>query len=82
MTLFFTWTPTVLLQKNTPFSLSSAAAAALFTSVALNVAKFSIPFGRVKSQHQAWWSPEEEEAVSKRCLVFPAAYKSDKDRQA
>ena len=35
-------------------SLSSAAA--LFTSLALNAAKSSIPFGRIKRPPKAWWS--------------------------
>ena len=43
-------------------SLSSAAA--LFTSLALNAAKSSIPFGRIKCPSKAWWSPEVEGAVS------------------
>ena len=46
-------------------SLSSAAA--LFTSLALNAAKSSIPFGRIKRHPKAWWFAEVEEAVSERC---------------
>ena len=46
---------------------SPSSAAALYTSLALNAAKFSIPFGRVKHQPEAWWFPEVEEVVSKRC---------------
>ena len=69
MTLPFTLTPTVLLQRNT-FSLSSAAV--LFTSLALNVAKFSIPSDRIKRHPKAWWSVEVEEAVSERRKVFAA----------
>ena len=45
-------------------SLSSAAA--LFTSLTLNAAKSSIPFGRIKRPLKAWWSPEVESAVSER----------------
>ena len=61
-------------------SLSSAAA--LFTSLALNAAKSSIPFGRIKRPPKAWWSAEVEEAVSDRRKVFAAAHRSDEDRQA
>ena len=45
-------------------SLSSDAT--LFTSLALNVVKSSIPFGRIKRHPKAWWSAEVEEAVSER----------------
>ena len=61
-------------------SLSSAAA--LYTSLALNAAKSSIPFGCIKCPSKAWWSPEVEEAVSERCKAFAAAHRSDEDRQA
>ena len=59
-------------------SLSSAAA--LFTSLALNAAKSSIPFGRIKCPPKAWWSAEVEGAVSERRKVFAAAHRSDEDR--
>ena len=36
----------------------SSAAAALFTSLALNAAKSSIPFGRIKRHSKAWWAAE------------------------
>ena len=36
--------------------LSLSSAAALFTSLALNAAKSSIPFGRIKRPPKAWWS--------------------------
>ena len=39
-------------------SLSHSSAAALFTSLALNAAKSSIPFGRIKRHPKAWWSAE------------------------
>ena len=61
-------------------SLSSAAA--LFTSLALNAAKSSIPFGRIKRPPKAWWSAEVEEAVSERRKAFAAAHRSDENRQA
>ena len=61
-------------------SLSSAAA--LFTSLALNDAKSSIPFGRIKFPSKAFWSVEVEEIVSERCKAFAAAHRSDEDRQA
>ena len=61
-------------------SLSSAAA--LFTSLALNAAKSSIPFVRIKRPPKAWWSGEVESAVSERRKAFAAAHRSDEDRQA
>ena len=63
-------------------SLSLSSAAALFTSLALNAAKSSIPFGRIKRPPKAWWSAEVEEAVSERRKAFAAAHRSDEDRQA
>ena len=67
-------------------SLSLSSAAALFTSLALNVAlnaaKSSIPFGRIKRPPKAWWSAEVESAVSERCKAFAGAHRSDEDRQA
>ena len=61
-------------------SLSSAAA--LFTSLTLNVTKSSIPFGRIKRQPKAWLAAEAEEAVCERRRAFAAAHRSDKDCQA
>ena len=61
-------------------SLSSAAA--FFTSLAMNAAKSSIPFGRIKRHPKAWWSAKVESAVSERSKAFAAAHRSDKDRQA
>ena len=52
-------------------SLSSAAA--LFTSLALNAAKSSIPFGRIKRPPKAWWSAEVESAVSERRKAYISA---------
>ena len=63
-------------------SLSLSSAAALFTSLALNAAKFSIPFGRIKRHPQVWCSAEVEGAVSKSRKAFAAAHRSDEDRQA
>ena len=63
-------------------SLSLFSAAALFTSLTLNAAKSSIPFGRIKRPPKAWWSAEVEEAVSERRKAFAAAHRSDEDRQA
>ena len=63
-------------------SLSLSSAAALFTSLALNAAKSSIPFGRIKRHPKAWWFAEVEEAVGERRKAFPAAHRSDEDRQA
>ena len=61
-------------------SLSSAAA--LFTSLALNAAKSSIPFGCIKRPPKAWWSAEVEQAVSERRKAFATAHRSGEDRQA
>ena len=80
MALLHTLTVTVLLQRNTRLFLSSAAA--LFTSLALNAAKSSIPFGHIKRHHKAWWSAEVEEAVGERRKAFATAHRSDEDRQA
>ena len=63
-------------------SLSLSSAAALFTSLTLNAAKSSIPFGRIKRHPKARWSPEVEEAVSERRKAFAATHRSDEDRQA
>ena len=62
--------------------LSLFSAAALFTSLALNAAKSSIPFGRIKRHPKAWWSAEVESAVGERRKAFAAAHRSDKDCQA
>ena len=63
-------------------SLSLSSAAALFTSLALNATKPSIPFGRIKRHLKAWWSAEVESAVSERLSAFAAAHRSDEDCQA
>ena len=55
-------------------SLSLFSAAALFTSLTLNAAKSSIPFGRIKRHPKAWWSAEVEEVVSERRESFAAAH--------
>ena len=77
MTLPFTLTLTVLLQKNTRLL-----PLLLLSSPTLNAAKSSIPFGRIKHHPKAWWSAEVEEGVSERRKAFAAAHKSDEDRQA
>ena len=63
-------------------SLSLSFAAALFTSLAMNAAKSSIPFGRIKRPPKSWWSAEVDSAVSERRKAFAAAHRSDEDRQA
>ena len=63
-------------------SLSLCSAAALFTSLALNAAKSSIPFGRIKRHPKAWWSAEVEDAVNERGKDFAAAHRSDEDCHA
>ena len=62
-------------------SLSLSSAAALFTSLALNAAKSSIPFCPIKRPPKAWWSAEVEQAVSERRRAFATAHRSDEDRQ-
>ena len=62
-------------------SLSLSSAAALFSSLALNAAKSSIPFGRTKCPPQIWWSAEVEGVVSERRKAFAAAHRSDEDCQ-
>ena len=61
---------------------SFSSAAALFTSLALNGAKSSIPFGRSKRHPKARWSAQVEGTVSERRKAFAAAHRSDEDRQA
>ena len=63
-------------------SLSLFSAVALFTSLTLNAAKSSIPFGRTKPHPIAWWSTEVEKAVSERLNAFATAHRRDEDRQA
>ena len=60
MTLLFTSTLTVFLQRNTR----------LFTSLTLNLTKSSILFGRIKRHSKALWSAEVEDAVSERRKAF------------
>ena len=64
------------------YSFLSLSSAALFTSLAMNAAKSSIPFGRIKRPPKAWWSAGVEEAVSERRKAFAAAHKSHEDRRA
>ena len=63
-------------------SISLSSDAALFTCLALNAAKSSIPFDRIKRPLKAWWSAEVESAVSEKRKAFPAAHRSNEDRQA
>ena len=70
-----------LAEEYSSLSLSSAAAA-LFTSLALNAAKTSISFGHIKRFPKAWWSAEVEGAVNERRKAFAATHRSDEDRQA
>ena len=63
-------------------SLSLSSAAALFTTLTLNAAKSSIPFGCIKHHPKAWWSTEAKGAISERHKAFAAAHKSDEDHQA
>ena len=63
-------------------SLSLFSAAALFTSLAMNAAKSSIPFDCIKRPPKAWWFAEVKSAVSERRKAFATAYRSNEDRQA
>ena len=62
------------------FSLSLFFAAAILTSLALNAAKPSIPFGSVQRQPQDWWFSAVEEAFRERCKAFASAHRSDEKR--
>ena len=75
---FYSYCPSA--EKYSSLTLSSAAA--LFTSLELNAAKSSIPFGRIKRHPKAWWFAEVEDAVGGRRKAFAAAHRSDEDRQA
>ena len=77
--MLFSLTLTVPLQRNTRLFLFPLL---LHSSVTLNPAKSSIPFGRIKRHPKDWWSGEVEEAVSERRKAFAAAHRSDDDRQA
>ena len=81
MTLSPTLTPTVLQQRNTRLFLFPLLLL-FFTYLALNAAKSSILFGRIKRHPKAWWSAEVESAISERRKTFAAAHWSDEDRQA
>ena len=63
-------------------SLSLSSAAALFTSLALNAAKSSISFVRIKRSSKAWWSAEVESVVNERHKAFAGAHRNDEDRHA
>ena len=80
MTLPPTLTFTVPLQRNTRLFLFPLLLLSL--PLALDVAKSSIPFNRIKRHPKAWWSAEVESAVSERRKAFAAAHRSDEDRQA
>ena len=80
MTLLLTFTHCPFAKEYSSLSLSSAAT--FFTSLALNAAKSSIPFGLIKRHPEVWWSVQVEEAVNERRKAFAAAQRSDEDRQA
>ena len=67
-------------EKYWPLFISSSAA--FFTSLTLNAAKSSIPFGRIKRHPKTWWSAEVKKAVSERRKAFAAAHRSNEDCQA
>ena len=74
-----TLTLTVHLQRNTRLFLVPLLL--LSFTLALNAAKSSIPFGRIKRPPKAWWNAEVESAVSERRKAFTAAHRSDENRQ-
>ena len=80
MALPHTLTLTVPAKEYSSLFLSSAAA--LFTSLALNATKSSIPFGCIKRPPKSSWSAEVEEAVSERRKAFAATHRRDEDHQA
>ena len=80
MTLPPTLTFTIHLQRNTRLFLFPLLL--LSTSLALNAAKSSIPFGGIKCHPKAWWSADVEGAINERRKTFAAAHRSDEDRQA
>ena len=63
-------------------SLSLSKAVKLFTSIVLQAAKSSVPFGRTHQPPKAWWSPELSELVQKRRAALSKAHISEEHRQA
>ena len=63
-------------------SLSLSEAAASFSSMLLEAAKSSIPFGRTRQVPKAWWSPELDELVKARRRAYRTAHLSEEHRQA
>ena len=55
-------------------STSLSSTTGLFTSLALNAAKSSIPFDRIKRHPKIRWSAEVESAVSESLVSFAAAH--------
>ena len=72
-----TLTSTVLLQRNTRLFPFLCHCPLYFSDN--EPAKFSIPFGRIKRQPQAWQSPEREKLVSKKGKAFAVAHRSHDD---
>ena len=69
----------IVLQRNTFFFLLLLLSL-LF--LPLNAAKFSIHFGRIKRQSEAWWFFGVDKAVSESRKAFAAAHRSDENRHA
>ena len=80
MTLIFTSSLTVLLQRNTPLFLFLCCCSLHFSGT--ECGQIFIPFGRVKREFQVWWSAEVKEAVSERRKIFASAHINDEDCQA
>ena len=77
ITLLVTSIHTVISRRNTPLSLSSAAAALYrFDTKCGQIFHFFRP-----RQSQAWWSPEREETVREKRKAFDAAHRSVEERQ-
>ena len=58
-----------------------SSAVALLISSALNKAKSSIPFNRVKCQSQTWWFSKAVEAIRERRKTIAFACRSDEEHQ-
>ena len=63
-------------------SLSLSKAANLFSSIVVQTAKSSIPFGRTRQLPKAWWSSELAELVKKCRQAHRKAHLSEEHRQA
>ena len=63
-------------------SLSLSKAANLFSSIVVQAAKSSVPFGRTRQPPKAWWSSELAELVKKRRQAYRKAHLGEEHRQS